>query len=157
MKLLKFECVKFICHSPHCTHAPVIDKWKVVASISLLDRGLETAAKCGETFSALLPAASIRPHFRCSTDTADDERQRFARRWPGVRLSGPVESATRMENSGREKRENAPHFYRPNAFWVVSTPAGMPLFHLTANLCVQQQKTHRQTTRMRNFSGWKIT
>ena len=64
MKLLKFECVKFICHSPHCTHthAPVIDKWKVVASISLLDRGPWNDCQVpGETFffSALLPVASI--------------------------------------------------------------------------------------------------
>ena len=82
MKLLKFECVKFICHSPHCTHthAPVIDKWKVVASISLLDRGPWNDCQVpGETFFflrffQLLQSVDALFNGRWS---ADDERQKI--------------------------------------------------------------------------------
>ena len=118
MKLLKFECVKFICHSPHCTHthAPVIDKWKVVASISLLDRGPWNDCQVpGETFFFCASSSCFNRSTPCSTDAGRRmmNARRFTCRWPGVRLSGPVESATRMENSGRQKKRKCSKFLPP--------------------------------------------
>ena len=164
MKLLKFECVKFICHSPHCTHthAPVIDKWKVVASISLLDRGPWNDCQVpGETFFfllrffQLLQSVDALFHGRRS---ADDERQKIhlsMARCPFVWPSGkchsygkqwPAEKKKMLQiSTARTHSESFPHQLRCH-------------FSIWRPICVFNNKKHTaRRLGCPTFSGWKMT